>query len=53
MNYTKSRFDPFKSEDEIRYLTPGEQIEFSNNYRPRDETLDVTWDGGKTFEPFT
>jgi hypothetical protein len=53
LNFTKSRFDPFRSENEIRFLTPGDQTFFANNFRMRADTIDVSWDGGKTMEPFT
>lgn len=35
MNYTKARFDPIKKEYEVRFLTPGDQNEYSNNFRTR------------------
>jgi len=52
LNYTKSRFDPFRSETEIRFLTPGDISEFGNNFRTRLQTQLVSWDGGKTKEQF-
>jgi hypothetical protein len=52
-NGVGSRFSLLVNPLKKTFLTPGDQTRFSNNFRTREETTLVSWNGGKTFGLFT
>jgi hypothetical protein len=52
LNIVNSRYNPFQRLDTTKYLTPGEQTKFSNDFRTRVQNTHVSWNGGLSFAPF-
>ena len=52
-NGTRSRYPGLEDFVSKTFLTPGDQTRFSNNFRTRQETTMVSWNGGETFNLFT
>jgi hypothetical protein len=47
--FKKDRLNPYSKPTINHFLTPSEQISFSNNFRTRQQTVEVSWNGGKTY----
>ena len=47
LNYNADRYpSAWKT---LTFLTPANQVKFSNNFKARKQNMLVSWDGGKTY----
>jgi hypothetical protein len=51
LEYKTSRWNPFAGAKLLYYIKYGDSTEFYNPYSIRTDYINVSWDGGKNYEP--